>query len=244
MLKLEHFIVTSTIQPLTALLGSRNGRLLSHPPTLRLVRILISETRRFVAFPRIDTSSPAVMERFSIDRLEKMVLATLEGTKDDRSCMWRDRRAGIPTDVQELSGEVVRAAEKINMVALQHKRILDLLGGQLKNGKALYWNAVKTVSPESYPLVRKILIEKADLKTVKGTNAEQALENAEKPLPLAKDSSSEYVEAQLGSEKVRPDMPIIDQGIPILHSKEPGLVHGAPLTQIKRSSLGERLASE
>ena len=96
----EKLLVNVGINALTALTGLKNGQLLDHPETVRLMEALVSEAAE-------------VAERKGIRIAEKTiekVKAVAEATKENRSSMGQDFDFQRKTEIDAINGAVVREA--------------------------------------------------------------------------------------------------------------------------------------
>jgi 2-dehydropantoate 2-reductase len=65
--------------------------------------------------------------------------------RNARSSMWEDLRAGRPTEIDYLQGEIVRLAEKHRVAAPLNRRVIQLIKGAEKAGKGS-----PALSPEAF----------------------------------------------------------------------------------------------
>jgi 2-dehydropantoate 2-reductase len=96
-------VVNAAINPLTALLGVKNGRLLAIPPACELMGDLARETTSVayalgVALPFSDP--------------ERAVTEVAQSTSDNISSMLQDVLRGAPTEVDAINGAVVHKGEQ------------------------------------------------------------------------------------------------------------------------------------
>jgi len=110
-------IINAVINPLTALLEIRNGELLQHDDSLRVMRRLYDEAAAVAARcgVRVD------------EGLWDMLLDVCRKTASNRSSMWQDLLAGRPTELEWINGAIVRTAETFGLAAPTHELILQLM---------------------------------------------------------------------------------------------------------------------
>jgi 2-dehydropantoate 2-reductase len=65
--------------------------------------------------------------------------------RNARSSMWEDLRAGRPTEIDYLQGEIVRLAEKHRVAAPLNRRVIQLIKGAEEAGKGS-----PALSPEAF----------------------------------------------------------------------------------------------
>ena len=99
-------VVSSVINPLTAILRVNNGELLESPPARALMGALAEETamvakRLGVALPFPDP--------------ERAVVEVAQRTAENQSSMLQDVLRGAPTEIDAINGAVVRLAEENNL---------------------------------------------------------------------------------------------------------------------------------
>jgi len=95
-------LVNAAINPVTALHGVPNGRLLE-APYREEARGLLREAQR---------SAAAVGFVFSDAEADRDLERVVRATAENRSSMLQDRERGRPTEVDAISGEILRTAER------------------------------------------------------------------------------------------------------------------------------------
>lgn len=95
-------VVNAAINPLAALAGGDNGRLLEHPPILRL-----SEKACGEAVQAARATGVALPAADPFARVKEVVWST----RNNRCSMLQDLEAGRRTEIDEITGEVVRRGE-------------------------------------------------------------------------------------------------------------------------------------
>jgi len=111
-------VVSSAINPLTALLRLPNGELLQRPSARRLMRTLAEETAAVAqaAGIQLPPGDPATW-------VEEVAAATAP----NRSSMLQDMERGTPTEIEAISGAIVRQAEAAGTAAPLNKTMHALI---------------------------------------------------------------------------------------------------------------------
>lgn len=118
-------IVNAGINPLGALYGVRNGALLDRPELWSLSQALVREAVGLAERARVALPSGDLVET---------VRATLTATRDNRCSMLQDVAAHRPTETEQITGRMVRLAEKL-LVAMPRN---ESVYGRLKDLEATY----------------------------------------------------------------------------------------------------------
>jgi 2-dehydropantoate 2-reductase len=133
--QLEKLAVNAIINPITALLDSRNGTVLYNYSLTRAMRLLLAEISLvFRNLPEL-ARLPNTETRFSAERLETLVVSVAYSTKDNVSSMCADVRAGRRTEIKFINGYVVKRGEEVGI-----KCVMNYLVMQLVKGKAAMVN--------------------------------------------------------------------------------------------------------
>ncbi len=105
------------LNAVAALTGLKNGQLLDHPETLRLMEALVSEAVKV-----------ARKKGIRIDRkpIEK-VKAVLEATRENRCSMGQDFDFRRRTEIDAINGAVAREAERLGIRVPYNQTITDLV---------------------------------------------------------------------------------------------------------------------
>lgn len=107
--------INAVINPLSALLGVSNGELLSLPNvTLGLIQELVSVAR-------------LEGQELEVDATVSKVEASMRQTAHNRSSMLQDVRAGRRTEVDWITGAIVRLARRHGLDVPRHRQLLDLV---------------------------------------------------------------------------------------------------------------------
>ena len=102
---------------LTALTGFKNGQLLDHPETLRLMEALVSEAVEVAKRKGI---------RIEGNPIEK-VKAVAEATGKNRSSMGQDFDYKRRTEIDAINGAVVREAHRLGISVPYNEMVTDLV---------------------------------------------------------------------------------------------------------------------
>lgn len=108
---------------LTALTGFKNGQLLDHPETVRLMEALVSEAVEVARRKGI---------RVDGNPFEK-VKAVAEATRENRSSMGQDFDYKRKTEIDAINGAVTREAERLGISVPFNQAITDLVKAIEKN---------------------------------------------------------------------------------------------------------------
>jgi 2-dehydropantoate 2-reductase len=110
-------LVNAAINPVTALEGVTNGRLLEEPYRSRAGRLLREAQRAAsrAGFEFSDTEADAELER------------VLRATAANRSSMLQDVERGRPTEVDAISGEILRVARAHGLDLPETRSVVDRL---------------------------------------------------------------------------------------------------------------------
>lgn len=113
---LRKLLINAVINPLTALLRIRNGRLTSTPARLALMRQLFDETE-------------SILREFGLDDgpYWEELLEVCDRTAANRSSMLQDILAGRDTEIEAINGAVGRLAERLGRSASWNVRMAALV---------------------------------------------------------------------------------------------------------------------
>ncbi len=113
----DKLFINIGINALTALTGLKNGQLLDHPETLRLMEALVSEAVEVAGKKGILIEG---------NPLEK-VKGVAEATRENRSSMGQDFDYKRRTEIDVINGAVVREAERLGISVPYNQMITDLI---------------------------------------------------------------------------------------------------------------------
>lgn len=115
----EKVAINAGINPLTALLGVPNGGLLALRETRQLMRDLVVEAAKVAATEGY---------RFPYSLVERAE-EVCEQTAENISSMLQDIRAGKPTEIEAISGEILRRGEAASLPTPRTRVIWQLVKG-------------------------------------------------------------------------------------------------------------------
>jgi len=112
-------IINIGINPLTALTGLRNGMLLEHPEIRKIQKIAVQEAYNILKASGIDLE-------MDLDSCMELVRTVCQKTRDNISSMLQDRINHSETEIDFITGAIIKKAEKIGLSAPAN-RILNSL---------------------------------------------------------------------------------------------------------------------
>jgi len=115
----EKVAINSGINPLTAILNVPNGHLLALPETRALLRDLVVEAVKVAA------AEGYRFERSLLEAAED----TCRATSENISSMLQDIRAGRRTEIESISGEILRRAQRFNLHTPRTRMAYQLVRG-------------------------------------------------------------------------------------------------------------------
>lgn len=115
----EKVVISAGINPLTALLGVSNGRLLELPEPRQLIRDLVVEAAKIASTEGY---------RFSYSLVERTEEICRE-TSENISSMLQDIRMGRRTEIDAISGEILRRGEMASLPAPRTRVVYQLIKG-------------------------------------------------------------------------------------------------------------------
>jgi len=113
----EKLLVNVGINALAAILGIKNGQLLDHPETLRLMETLVSEA------VEVAQKKGVRIEANPIDRVK----AVIEATRENRCSMGQDLDRKRKTEIDAINGALVREADRLGISIPYNRMITDLI---------------------------------------------------------------------------------------------------------------------
>ena len=126
-LKFEKLAANAVINPLTALLGCRNGALLDNDAMVRLMRMLLAEISRVLRSLPEMRGLPMVDQRFSSRSLELYVVNVAKQTAENHSSMLQDMEAGRKTEIDYINGYIVRRGEEEGIRCVTNYMIVQMV---------------------------------------------------------------------------------------------------------------------
>lgn len=142
-LQLEKLTINAILNPLTAILGIKNGEILHHAPVVRITRLLVEECSRIlISLPELQSSysdsteghEMSTEERFAPDRLEGLVRTVAQKTAANTSSMLQDVQGGRETEIEYINGYFVRRAKEAGVECSTNERIVELVKAGVRVG--------------------------------------------------------------------------------------------------------------
>jgi 2-dehydropantoate 2-reductase len=128
--QLEKLAINAVINPITALVDSRNGAMLYNYPLKRVIRLLLAEISLVIlSMPELK-ALPNLATRFSTERLETLVTAVAYKTGDNISSMLGDVREGRRTEIDFINGYIVKRGEEMGITCFMNYMIVQLIKGK------------------------------------------------------------------------------------------------------------------
>ncbi|KAK5139023.1 hypothetical protein LTR04_003982, partial [Oleoguttula sp. CCFEE 6159] len=128
--QLEKLAVNAVVNPLTVMLDARNGSILYNYALSRVMRLLLSEISLVIrSLPEL-RGLPNVNTRFAPDRLETLVVGVAHRTRDNISSMLADVRKGKQTEIEYITGYVVKRGEEMGIKCVMNYMMLQMVIGK------------------------------------------------------------------------------------------------------------------
>jgi 2-dehydropantoate 2-reductase len=128
--QLEKLAVNAIINPMTVLIDCRNGGLLYNYAFSRVMRLLLAEISLVIrTLPELQ-NLPNVATRFSTERLETQVVAVANATANNVSSMLADVRYGRRTEIDYITGYVVKRGEELGISCFMNYLMMQLVKGK------------------------------------------------------------------------------------------------------------------
>jgi len=115
----EKAVINAGINPLTGLLNVPNGRLMEIPEVRQLLRDLVVEAAK------VATTEGYRFEYSLVERTEEVCRQTAANI----SSMLQDVRAGKPTEIDAISGQIVRRAQNASLPTPRTRMVWQLMKG-------------------------------------------------------------------------------------------------------------------
>jgi 2-dehydropantoate 2-reductase len=126
-LQLERLAVNAILYPLTAIFQCNNGALLYNLAILRLTFMLLAEISLVLrSLPELK-GLPNVEKRFSAESLRKRVIGIAISTSDNETSMLKDVEAGNNTEIDSITGYIIRRGEEVGIRCVVNYTILQML---------------------------------------------------------------------------------------------------------------------
>jgi 2-dehydropantoate 2-reductase len=128
------------INPLTVIFDCKNGELFNRRPIFNLMRLLLAEASQVIhSLPELG-ADPEAASRFSVEKLEAIVLDVAEKTAKNTSSMLQDVRAGRPTEIDYINGYIVRKGKEQGIECKTNEKLIQLV----KEGKVVGAQDIKS----------------------------------------------------------------------------------------------------
>jgi 2-dehydropantoate 2-reductase len=111
-------LINAALNPVAALAGEPNGRVAERPALRALACVLAEEGEAVARAAGIALPYPSAAEA---------TLRTARRTADNRCSMLQDLDAGRPTEIEYLSGALIRAAERHGLAVPTHRALAALV---------------------------------------------------------------------------------------------------------------------
>jgi 2-dehydropantoate 2-reductase len=129
LIQLEKLVMNAMVNPLTALFNCRNGELFTTPLIMQLMRLLLVETSQVLqSLPELG-QEPETIERFSIARLESIVLDIGGKTAANTSSMLQDVRAGRQTEIAYINGYIAKRGKEVGISCVNTEKVVEMVKG-------------------------------------------------------------------------------------------------------------------
>jgi 2-dehydropantoate 2-reductase len=116
------------LNPLTAILDVRNGVIKENPDLQPLIRRLLREISLvFQSLPEIRDLPSDQRDRFAVASLESLVMDTIEKTAGNSSSMREDVRKGRATEIEYITGWVLRRARELGIECEANAGLMQLV---------------------------------------------------------------------------------------------------------------------
>ncbi|RDL31829.1 uncharacterized protein BP5553_09231 [Venustampulla echinocandica] len=130
----EKVVINAVINPLTAILDCRNGKLFDHIEVVVVVRALITEASNvLLSLPELrsldltEEEEEYLLFRFSPESLERRVQLAACKTKRNTSSMLQDVRSHRTTEIDYINGYIVMNGKDLGIDVTTHEKIMELV---------------------------------------------------------------------------------------------------------------------
>jgi 2-dehydropantoate 2-reductase len=131
--QLEKLAVGAVIGPLTVAFDCFNDQLLYNYNITLMMKFLLEEISQIIrSLPEL-ASLPKTQANFSAERLEWIVLSTIQKTGHNLSSMLQHVRAGEKTDIEFYTGYLVYRAAELGIACPRNHMLLHLVKGKVAN---------------------------------------------------------------------------------------------------------------
>ncbi|KAJ5884994.1 hypothetical protein N7495_009504 [Penicillium taxi] len=130
-IRLEKLAINCIINPLTAINDCKNGELLYNFSCTRVMRLLLFEISSVIcALPELQ-GVPGIQDRFSPERLRRLVTGLATTTAANTSSMLSDVRSGKQTEVHFINGWIVDRGEELGIKCALNYMLMHLVKSKL-----------------------------------------------------------------------------------------------------------------
>ena len=128
--QLEKLAVNCVINPLTALSDCTNGEILYSFSFTRVMRLLLFEISAVIcALPELQ-GIPGIEDRFSPERLRRLVVNIASNTAKNHSSMQQDINQRRLTEIEYFNGWIVRRGEELGIKCALNYMIKHLVAAK------------------------------------------------------------------------------------------------------------------
>jgi len=145
LLQLEKLVANAMMNPLTVIFNCKNGELFNREPIIKLMRELLAEVSEVILAMQELQEDAVVPKRFSVEKLESVVLSLAERTAKNTSSMLQDAKAGRKTEIDYINGYVVRRGKELGIDVTNNERLVEMI----KGGKVIVEGEIKNYFPGS-----------------------------------------------------------------------------------------------
>ena len=128
--QLDKLAANAIINPITAILGIRNGGVVANFYLKRVMRMLLAEISLvFRSLPELK-NVPNVNTRFEAFRLESTVQSIAEITHNNNSSMLQDMRATQRTEIDYINGYIVKRGQELGVHCVMNYMLMHMVKGK------------------------------------------------------------------------------------------------------------------
>ena len=129
-MQLEKLAVNAVLNPLTVMFDCKNGELLGNFAMTRVMRLLLSEISLVLrSLPELQ-GLPNLDIRFSPSKLEYQIVGIATTTSGNHSSMLQDVNAFRITEIDYISGYIIRRGEEIGIKCVMNYMLLHMVKGR------------------------------------------------------------------------------------------------------------------
>ncbi|GAB7345911.1 hypothetical protein MBLNU457_4147t1 [Dothideomycetes sp. NU457] len=128
--QLEKLAQNAVINPLTVMIDARNGSILYNFHYTRVMRLILGEVSLVVRSLPEFRGLPNVATRFSVERLETLVVGIAGKTAQNISSMLSDVRNGVNTEIDYINGYIYRRGQEVGITCVANYMMLQMVMGK------------------------------------------------------------------------------------------------------------------